>query len=54
VHEIVGVQLQASALVDKLKVGEILQAYRSFYRDPADVGELIEALGLAGKRKDYS
>ena len=27
--------------------------YRSFYRDPADVGELIEALGLAAKRGDY-
>jgi ABC-2 type transport system ATP-binding protein len=27
--------------------------YRSFYRDPADVGELTESLGLAGKRHDY-
>jgi ABC-2 type transport system ATP-binding protein len=27
--------------------------YRSFYRDPADVGELTEALGLAAKRNDY-
>ena len=53
VHEIVGVQLQTSALPDKLRVGEILDMYRSFYRDPADVGELIEALGLAGKRGAY-
>jgi ABC-2 type transport system ATP-binding protein len=53
VHEIVGVQLQASALPDKLRVGEILDMYRSFYREPADVGELIEVLGLAAKRKDY-
>jgi ABC-2 type transport system ATP-binding protein len=52
-HEVVGVQLQASALPDKLRVGEILDMYRSFYRHPADVGELIEVLGLAGKRKDY-
>jgi ABC-2 type transport system ATP-binding protein len=37
----------------KLKVGEILDMYRSFYRDPADVRELIEVLGLAGKRNDY-
>jgi ABC-2 type transport system ATP-binding protein len=49
----VGVQLQASALPDKLRVGEILDMYRSFYRHPADVGELIEVLGLAGKRKDF-
>jgi ABC-2 type transport system ATP-binding protein len=53
VHEIVGVQLQASAMSAKLRVGEILDMYRSFYRRPADVSDLIEALGLAGKRGDY-
>jgi len=52
-HQIVGVQLQAGALPPKLRVGEILHMYRSFYRDPADVGELTEALGLAAKRNDY-
>jgi len=53
VHEIMGVQLQAGALPAKLRVGEILQEYRSFYRDPADVGELLEVLGLSAKRGDY-
>ena len=53
VREIVGVQLQAAALPAKLRVGEILDEYRSFYREPADVSELIEVLGLAGKRKEY-
>ena len=53
IHEIVGVQLQAGALPAKLRVGEILDMYRSFYREPADVGELVEVLGLAGKRDDY-
>jgi len=53
VHEIVGVQLQSGALPAKLRVGEILEEYRSFYRDPADVGELLEVLGLAAKRGDY-
>jgi len=53
VHEVVGAQLQASAFPAKLRVGEILEEYRSFYRAPADIGELIEALGLAGKRHDY-
>ncbi len=52
-HVIVGAQLQESALPGKLRVGEILDLYRSFYRDPADIGELVDALGLAGKRKDY-
>ncbi|MGH3421796.1 MAG: ABC transporter ATP-binding protein [Streptosporangiaceae bacterium] len=52
-HEVVGVQLQDSAFPDKLRVGEILDMYRSFYRSPADTTELVEALGLAGKRRDY-
>ena len=52
-HQIVGAQLQESALPGKLRVGEILDLYRSFYSEPADVGEFIDTLGLAGKRKDY-
>ncbi len=46
-------QLQSGALPAKLRVGEILEEYRSFYRDPADVGELLDVLGLAAKRGDY-
>jgi ABC-2 type transport system ATP-binding protein len=53
VHEIVGVQLQSGALPAKLRVGEILEEYRSFYRHPADVSELLDVLGLAGKLRDY-
>ena len=53
VHEIVGVQLQSGALPAKLRVGEILEEYRSFYRYPADVAELLDVLGLAAKRGDY-
>ena len=53
IHEIVGVQLQSSAQPDKLRVAEILDMYRSFYSDPADVSELIEVLGLAGKQRDH-
>ena len=53
VHEVVGVQLQASAFPAKLRVGEILDMYRSFYSHPADVGELTEALGLGGRLRDY-
>ena len=53
VRQIVGVQLQESAFPAKLRVGEILDEYRSFYRQPADVADLVEALGLAGKRRAY-
>ena len=50
---VAGVQLQSSALPAKLTVGELLELYQSFYPDPADVGELAQTLGLAGKRDDY-
>jgi ABC-2 type transport system ATP-binding protein len=53
VRQVVGVQLQASAFPPKLRVGEILDMYRSFYRHPADVSELTGALGLVGKLGDY-
>src|SRR5579862_7004708 len=53
IHEITGVQLQSGAFPAKLRVGEILDMYRSFYPHPADVGELIGALGLADKRRSY-
>lgn len=48
--EWVGVQLQTGALPDRLPVREILELYGSFYRNPASAGELLEVLGLAGKR----
>jgi ABC-2 type transport system ATP-binding protein len=53
IHEITGVQLQSGAFPAKLRVGEIIDMYQSFYRHPADVDELAEALGLADKRKSY-
>jgi ABC-2 type transport system ATP-binding protein len=49
----VGVQLQSSALPAKLKVGELLDLYQSFYPEPADPAELADRLGLADKRDDY-
>jgi ABC-2 type transport system ATP-binding protein len=52
-HLIVGAQLQAGALPPLLRVGEILGLYRSFYRQPADVAELVRVLGLAGKLKNF-
>ncbi|EID55784.1 ABC transporter ATP-binding protein [Saccharomonospora xinjiangensis] len=41
-----GVQLQSSRLPDRIKVGEALRLYSSFYRDPADIGELLDLFGL--------
>jgi ABC-2 type transport system ATP-binding protein len=52
-HAIVGVQLQTSAIQDKLKVGEILDLYQSFYEKPADGKELANGLGLDEKLNAY-
>lgn len=45
----VGAQLQESRLQDKIKVGEALELYASFYDQPADWHELLDRLGLEGK-----
>ncbi len=47
----VGVQLQDSRLPERLRVGEAMRLYQSFYPDPADPGELLARLGLAGREK---
>jgi ABC-2 type transport system ATP-binding protein len=44
-----GVQLQESRLQDRIRVGEALELYASFYDQPADWHELAAGLGLAGK-----
>jgi ABC-2 type transport system ATP-binding protein len=52
-HQIIGAQLQVSALPPKLRVDEIVDMYRSFYREPADADELVDALGLRARRRAY-
>jgi ABC-2 type transport system ATP-binding protein len=49
-RELLGAQLQESQLPDKLRVGEAMELYSSFYRDPADWRQLLDVLGLADKR----
>ena len=46
-----GAQLQQSELPDRIRVGEALDLYASFYRDPADWRELLARLGLADRVK---
>lgn len=50
VRERLGVQLQESSFQDAIKVGEALELYSSFYRDPTDWRELMELLDLTEKR----
>lgn len=48
---LVGVQLQESQLQDRLRVGEAMDLYASFYADPADGAELLAAVGLTEQVK---
>ena len=50
-RERVGVQLQDAELPARLRVGEALRLYSSFYAAPADWRALMETLGLTGQRK---
>ena len=49
--EKIGVQLQESGLPSKLRVGEAMRLFASFYRQNANTDHLLEILGLAEKRK---
>ena len=44
-----GAQLQESRLQDRLRVGEAMELYASFYTHPADWRELLRRLGLDNK-----
>ncbi|MCP2332465.1 ABC transporter ATP-binding protein [Actinoalloteichus caeruleus] len=46
---LLGAQLQTSELPDKLRVGEAMELYASFYRHPADWRTLIDTLNLTDK-----
>lgn len=50
IAERIGVQLQESGLPARLRVGEALELFASFYERRADIEELLHTLGLAEKR----
>jgi len=50
IAERIGVQLQESALPARLRVGEAMSLFGSFYSRQADAMELLELLGLVDKR----
>ena len=45
-RELVGVQLQESALPPRLEVGEAVELFASFYPNPLDHRDLLESLGI--------
>jgi ABC-2 type transport system ATP-binding protein len=46
IREFVGVQLQQSAMPPRLTVGEAVELFASFYRDPLNPDDLLESLGI--------
>jgi ABC-2 type transport system ATP-binding protein len=49
-RERIGVQLQTSALQERIKVWEALDLFAAFYATPVDTETLLEQMGLADKR----
>ena len=46
IRALVGVQLQESALPPRLKLGEAVRLFASFYATPLDTDELLKSLGI--------
>ena len=55
-HQLVqrtGIQLQQAALLPRLKVGEALQLFSSFYDNPVPWRPLLELLGIGVKERSF-
>jgi ABC-2 type transport system ATP-binding protein len=53
-HRIIGLSLQETRFIDKLRVTETLQLFASFFNLGKErVNEIIEIIGLEEKRKSY-
>ncbi len=52
-RERLGSQLQETKLPEKLTVEEVVRLFRSFYREGADLEEVLHTVGLVEKRKAY-
>ncbi len=53
IKERIGVQLQSSSFFRKLRVVEVLNQFRSYYRERADIDELLEMVALNEKRNSF-
>jgi ABC-2 type transport system ATP-binding protein len=50
IREFLGVQLQEGAMPPRLKVGEAVELFASFYPHPTDPDELLQSLGIQDKK----
>ncbi len=49
----IGVQLQASAFTDNLRLGELIDLFASFYRRKVNSKEILQQVGLTDKASSY-
>jgi len=48
--QMIGIQLQTTGLFERLKVLEVVNLFRSFYKNPVPAGQVLEAVSLSGKK----
>jgi ABC-2 type transport system ATP-binding protein len=53
IKEIIGVQLQATSLYDKIKVGEAITLYGGYYQKKRSVDDLLALVSLTDKRDEF-
>ncbi len=53
VKQLIGAQLQTTSLNDKIRVGEVLDLFATFYAQPMKMGELLALAGLEHKKDTY-
>ena len=53
INEIIGVQLQATSLYNKIKVHEALRLFGSYYKRRRSVSELLSLVSLSDKKDSY-
>lgn len=52
VKQLIGIQLQTTGLFERLKVGEVVNLFRSFYARPVPAKQTLDTVSLTG-RKDH-
>jgi ABC-2 type transport system ATP-binding protein len=50
VKQLIGIQLQTTGLFERLKVGEMVNLFRSFYSNPVPADQVLEAVSLITKK----
>lgn len=50
IKQLIGIQLQTTGLLERLKVGEMVNLFRSFYDRPVSCEQALEAVSLENKK----